>query len=210
MAYRPYIKSTDGSLTDIPLQAEVAVKLGTTTKGNTKQPIYLSNGVPTLCTNIVDLIYPVGSIYMSVNSTNPGTLFGGTWTAWGQGRVPVGIGSNGETNYTKAETTGGSENSVANHNHNISQNTGGTFSYNNNGVIYGNGYTNAPGGVSGNVTLNSNWNNALGNWADGGNTQRGRDVGANYSIKNVVIDATGATGGNRQPFITCYMWKRTA
>lgn len=30
---------------------------------------------------IVDLIYPVGAIYMSVNSTSPATLFGGTWAA---------------------------------------------------------------------------------------------------------------------------------
>ena len=31
-------------------------------------------------TSIVNMIYPVGSIYMSVNSTSPATLFGGTWT----------------------------------------------------------------------------------------------------------------------------------
>ena len=37
--------------------------------------------------NIFNLVYPVGSIYMSVNSTNPSTLFGGTWEQISQGRV---------------------------------------------------------------------------------------------------------------------------
>ena len=28
---------------------------------------------------LVDLVYPVGSIYMSVNAVDPGTILGGTW-----------------------------------------------------------------------------------------------------------------------------------
>ncbi len=39
--------------------------------------------------SILDLIYPVGSIYMSVNSTNPGEIFDGTWTSYGQEKVPI-------------------------------------------------------------------------------------------------------------------------
>lgn len=31
--------------------------------------------------SLVDIIYPVGSIYMSVNNVSPATLFGGTWQA---------------------------------------------------------------------------------------------------------------------------------
>jgi hypothetical protein len=32
-------------------------------------------------------VYPVGSIYLSVNSTNPSEIFGGTWESIGSGRV---------------------------------------------------------------------------------------------------------------------------
>ena len=56
----------------------------------------------------IDKVYPVGSIYMSVNSTNPSTLFGGTWVRWGNGRVPVGI-SESETEFSSSEKTGGSK-----------------------------------------------------------------------------------------------------
>ena len=41
---------------------------------------------------IVDNFYPVGSIYMNVNSTDPGTLFGGTWEQI-QGRFLLGMSS---------------------------------------------------------------------------------------------------------------------
>ena len=48
--------------------------------------------------NILDFVYPVGSIYMTMNSQNPSTLFGGEWVAWGEGRVPVGAGTGRDIN----------------------------------------------------------------------------------------------------------------
>jgi hypothetical protein len=30
-------------------------------------------------TSVLNAVYPVGAIYLSVNSTSPATLFGGTW-----------------------------------------------------------------------------------------------------------------------------------
>ena len=45
-------------------------------------------------TELLDLIYPVGSIYLSTSNTSPATLFGGTWERWGSGRTLVGVNTN--------------------------------------------------------------------------------------------------------------------
>lgn len=47
--------------------------------------------------NLLDKTYPVGSIYMSVNSTDPSTLFGGTWQRL-KGRFLIGAGAVADTN----------------------------------------------------------------------------------------------------------------
>ena len=41
---------------------------------------------------LTDAIYPVGSIYMSMSSTNPSNLFGGTWQRIGVGRTLISAG----------------------------------------------------------------------------------------------------------------------
>ena len=69
----------------------------------------------------VDLIYPVGSIYMSVNATNPKELFGGTWEKI-QGKFLLGMSSSypaGSTGGEATHTLTSSE--IPFHNHDIGQ-----------------------------------------------------------------------------------------
>ena len=51
-------------------------------------------------------VWPIGSIYTSVTSANPSTLFGGNWEAFGAGRVLIGLDS-ADTDFDAAEETGG-------------------------------------------------------------------------------------------------------
>lgn len=134
--------------------------------------------------NILDAVYPVGSIYMSVNSTNPGTLFGGTWVAWGTGRVPVGINTS-DTDFNTVEKTGGAKThtltveEMPSHRHDmpeLTDDSSSTRSY-------------------------------------GKNTSRATRTTADST--KAWWGSTAYTGGGQahnilQPYITCYMWKRTA
>lgn len=66
-----------------------------------------SNGLT--IADVIDTLYPVGSLYTSTLSTNPGTLLGrGTWAAFGAGRVMVGYNA-GDTDFNASEKTGGTK-----------------------------------------------------------------------------------------------------
>ena len=156
-------------------------------------------------------MYPVGSIYMSVTSTNPAIYFGGTWVAWGSGRVPVGINTS-DSNFNTVEKTGGASavtltasqmpshthtftgsstttNSAGGHTHNIGRDTDGGAGSSR--------YTVHSAGTSG-AQATSPTSSA------GAHTHSLTPKGKNANTGG------GGSHTNLQPYIVCYMWKRTA
>ena len=140
-------------------------------------------------TTLSKLIYPVGSIYMSANSTNPKNLFGGTWVAWGTGRVPIGVNAS-DSDFSSVEKTGGSKTINLSHKH---LETVGA----DNGNMYLEGGSN--GGRHGSGIAESisrmTWKGTVGT----GSARLNYTDSAGNTKQSVV-----------QPYITCYMWKRTA
>lgn len=62
-------------------------------------------------------IFPVGSLFFSTTPTNPSAWMGGTWEAWGTGRVPVGVDTS-DADFNTVEKTGGSK-YLQKHSHNV-------------------------------------------------------------------------------------------
>jgi hypothetical protein len=161
---------------------------GSVIKVSYQQAVSTSGNADTLdgehVIGIIDLIYPVGSIYISTVGTNPGTLFGiGTWVAFGTGRTLVGIDST-QTEFDVVEETGGAKThtlqltEVPAHTHTVmtvlnhSDGTQVTGEYINASLAYG--------------------------------TARRRY--SNYEESR----GGGLAHNNLQPYIVTYMWKRTA
>jgi len=167
---------------------------------------------------LLDLIYPIGSIYLSVNGTNPGTLFGGTWEQlkdkflMASGTTYTGTGG-------AASVTLTTEN-MPSHNHTIPALSGTAASNgaHTHGVGAGASYTWAPasGGttkfISGgdgaktascNSSSSFSYSNATGS------------AGAHTHSVTTVANTSGNKGSGSSfsiipPYQAIYVWKRTA
>lgn len=134
-------------------------------------------------------LHPVGSIYINAtNSTNPGTLLGfGTWSAFGAGRVPVGFNAANALFDTAEETGGSADAIVVSHTHSVTDSG------------HAHGYI-KPAAVN-NISI-------------GGDTFQATNQSAttDSAVTGISIQSAGSSGtnANYQPYITVYMWKRTA
>ena len=130
------------------------------------------------------VLYPVGSIYMSVNPTNPSELFPRTaWAEWGKGRVPVGVDTS-QAEFNKVGKTGGSKSvtlttdQMPRHTHNVPK---------------------------------PEWYGVTSEPDTGFGLLRTKNPTKDGSDGFVSASAGGGNAhSNLQPYITCYMWVRTA
>lgn len=137
--------------------------------------------------NAMQYAYPVGSIYMSANSTDPKMLFGGTWERYANGRVLVGV-DEADTDFNTAGKTGGAKthtltvNEMPNHEHPLELNTY-TSSVRDNTYVAGCAGGSGLGNANSDTTINA---------------------------RRAVAVGGGQAHNNLPPYITCYMWVRTA
>ena len=187
---------------------------------------------------VISKVYPVGSIYMSVNSTDPGTLFGGTWERI-QGKFLLGA-SSGHT----AGSTGGAETvklsagNIPAHTHTIPDHTHTVPNHIHTVPAHTHTATASTAGVhSHNIRRTMNAASGSARYAFEGSADVFKptlDAGAHTHTITVASKAafnttssgtcttgsggsgnTGSTGsgsavGIMPPYLAVYMWKRTA
>ena len=151
---------------------------------------------------LLDLIYPVGSIYISLNSTNPSTIFGGEWEQI-QGRFLLGVSSSHPVNQTGGEES-----------HTLTQNEIPKYTI---------PKANLSGGISGGDSSLFTWNAQTSGIISSSKPNRTYTVqridnNTSNFIGDITINAShshssgggGQSHNNMPPYIAVYIWKRTA
>lgn len=130
--------------------------------------------------NLGQIIYPVGAIYASVSSTNPGSLFGGGWAeitgAVLRGNKQAGV-------YSDSDTCTLTANQMPKHSHNFSVGRGGAQRES---VVCGDKSATFGGGSNG--------------WTP---------TGSVYDAF-IVATGGGQAHTNKQRSYNVYMWRRTS
>lgn len=222
---------------------EVKGQLTTDVAGNLQSQIdtlesQLNSQVSTLqgqIANVKTSFYRVGDIIMTTVASNPSSVYGGTWVAWGAGRVPVGY-SSSDSDFNSAEKTGGSKTQNYAHSHTVNAHShvvpSHVHSLTNDSACAMIGRTvQSPatisyknGGSRGGLTYDRRLTFVGGSSGQGlgieSINEKSSDVTSLYGNTNSASMTTQSSspGTNSQlgsksvvqPYITCYFWKRTA
>ncbi|MBR6113415.1 MAG: hypothetical protein IKP79_02765, partial [Bacilli bacterium] len=178
--------------------------------------------------------YPIGSLYISTTSTNPGTLFGGTWVSFGSGKTLVGVDTN-NSKFNTVEKTGGNESvsytpigTVGSHTLTVAELPSHTHSIPSlSGTAASAGAHNHTITTWDSTTTVSNWNSPTCELAKTTSSLNiTSTAGAHTHSVTTNASTTGSSGSGNghdhsfsgtasnidvlDPYITVYMWKRTA
>jgi len=160
------------------------------------------NALSTLA-QIKDALNPVGSIFTTVtnyadSAAVVAAMGGTTWVRFGAGRALVGYDAS-DTDFDAAEETGGTKDAVVpTHNHAASSIVTDPGHKHNVSLHYGN--VGVPGKVQGNESF-----------FRGTDTTSIQTAFTEISVETTTTNSgESATGKNLQPYITVFMWKRTA
>jgi hypothetical protein len=179
------LKGAGTSAISIASAADIAGQIGTLPVANGGTGVTTTAAITALVGN---LLFPVGSIYSSTVSTNPGTSLGfGTWTAFGAGRVLIGDGGG----FSAGSTGGSADAVVVSHTHTATS----TDSGHTHGVPTDLGYVSGTG-VAGT--------------ANGAYYRDETTTVSSANITTTVVSAgVSGTNANLQPYVVVYMWQRT-
>lgn len=141
--------------------------------------------------DLINIIYPIGSIYMSVNNVSPASFLGGTWEQI-KDRFLLAAGSSysaGSTGGAATVTTAGTVNG-----HTLTVNEMPSHSHTNyyaggSGVSWGYNYSSSGGTISSATA------------ASGGIGNTGGGQAHSHTF-------TGSSINNMPPYLTVYIWKR--
>ena len=139
-----------------------------------------------------DDVYPVGSIYMSVSSTSPATLFGGTWV-----QIEDTFLLASGTTYSAGATGGEAE-------HTLTEAQLPNIS----GTVDIRRYQTSSGSI-GNTAHNASGHFSASTASDSTSFLKGT-VASNGTTAVTFEFGSGAAHNNMPPYLAVYMWKRTA